>query len=202
MNKSSESMNKLEDFTLIKNIQKEEFQEESLREIISRHSGIYLEIVNQYCHDNNSQLKKDLVRDKDYNIYQSAIKFDESRNTKFSTYLGNEARWICLNTYNKQRKRPTVEYDEVILEKNPESQDYIQELIDSELLSKIFTIISKNSDSRVYKIFSMRYVTGKKNKVMPWKYISKRLNMSIQGCINIHNATIEKIKDLIKKELL
>ena len=195
-------MTKLEDLYLIKNIQDKQNDEECLREIIARHSGIYLDIVNQYCHDNNSQLKKDLVRDKDFNIYQSAIKFDESKNTKFSTYLGNEARWICLNTYNKQRKRPTVEYDEVILEKNPESQDYIQELIDSELLDKIFAIISKNSDSRVYKIFSMRYITGRKNKVMPWKYISKKLNMSIQGCINIHNATITKIKDLIKKEIL
>lgn len=195
-------MNKLEDLSLVRNIQQKNNDEECLREIISRHSGIYLEIVNQYCHDNDSQLKKDLLRDKDFNIYQSAIKFDESKNTKFSTYLGNEARWICLNTYNKQRKRPTIEYDEVILEKNPESQDYIQELIDSELLDKVFTIISKNSDSRVYKIFSMRYITGRKNKVMPWKYISKKLNMSIQGCINIHNATITKIKDLINKEIL
>ena len=195
-------MNKIEDSHLIKNIQDKRDDEECLREIIARHSGIYLDIVNQYCHDNNSQLKKDLLRDKDFNIYQSAIKFDESKNTKFSTYLGNEARWICLNTYNKQRKRPTIEYDEVILEKNPESQDYIQELIDSELLDKVFTIISKNSDSRVYKIFSMRYITGRKNKVMPWKYISKKLNMSIQGCINIHNATITKIKDLVNKEIL
>ena len=195
-------MNKIEDSHLIKNIQDKQDDEECLREIIARHSGIYLDIVNQYCHDNNSQLKKDLLRDKDFNIYQSAIKFDESKNTKFSTYLGNEARWICLNTYNKQRKRPTIEYDEVILEKNPESQDYIQELIDSELLDKVFTIISKNSDSRVYKIFSMRYITGRKNKVMPWKYISKKLNMSFQGCINIHNATITKIKDLINKEIL
>ena len=195
-------MNKLEDVSLVKNIQNKDNDEECLREIISRHSGIYLEIVNQYCHDNDSQLKKDLLRDKDFNIYQSAIKFDETKNTKFSTYLGNEARWICLNTYNKQRKRPTIEYDEVLLEKNPESEDYIQELIDSELLDKVFTIISKNSDSRVYKIFSMRYITGRKNKVMPWKYISKKLNMSIQGCINIHNATITKIKDLINKEIL
>lgn len=195
-------MNKLEDASLVKNIQNKDNDEECLREIISRHSGIYLEIVNQYCHDNDSQLKKDLLRDKDFNIYQSAIKFDETKNTKFSTYLGNEARWICLNTYNKQRKRPTVEYDEVLLEKNPEAQDYIQELIDSELLDKVFTIISKNSDSRVYKIFSMRYITGRKNKVMPWKYISKKLNMSIQGCINIHNATITKIKDLVNKEIL
>ena len=164
-------MNKVEDGFLIKSIQNKENDEACLREIISRHSGIYLEIVNQYYHDNDSQLKRDLIKDKNFNIYQSAIKFDESKNTKFSTYLGNEARWICLNSYNKQRKRPTVEYDEVVLEKNPEAQDYIQELIDEELLEKIFDVISKNTDSRVFKIFKMRYITGKQNKVMPWKNI-------------------------------
>ena len=72
-------MNKLEDLSLVRNIQQKNNDEECLREIISRHSGIYLEIVNQYCHDNDSQLKKDLLRDKDFNIYQSAIKFDESK---------------------------------------------------------------------------------------------------------------------------
>ena len=40
----------------------------------------------------------------------------------------------------------------------------------------------------------MRYVIGEKNKVMPWKKISKELNMSIQGCINIHNSAIEEFK--------
>jgi hypothetical protein len=46
----------------------------------------------------------------------------------------------------------------------------------------------------VEKIFEMRYIIGEKNKVMPWKKISKELNMSIQGCINIHNSAIEEFK--------
>jgi hypothetical protein len=33
---------------------------------------------------------------------------------------------------------------------------------------------------------------------MPWKRIAKKLDLSIQGCINIHNNFIEKIK----KELI
>ena len=39
---------------------------------------------------------------------------------------------------------------------------------------------------------------GEKNKVMPWKKISEELNMSIQGCINIHNSAVEKFKIELK----
>ena len=46
----------------------------------------------------------------------------------------------------------------------------------------------------------MRYIIGERNKVMPWKKISEELNMSIQGCINIHNSTIDKIKTEINKD--
>ena len=44
----------------------------------------------------------------------------------------------------------------------------------------------------------MRYITGERNRVMPWKKISEELNMSIQGCINIHNSAIEKFKIELK----
>jgi hypothetical protein len=32
------------------------------------------------------------------------------------------------------------------------------------------------------------------NKLIPWKNIAKKLRMSIQGCINIHNKFIEQTK--------
>jgi hypothetical protein len=109
---------------------------------------------------------------------------------------------MCLNTYNRQKKFLHVEYDEVVLQKNPEAQvGEVKDATDSEILNRVFSIIKKNPDSRVFKIFNMRYVVGKKNKVMPWKYIGAKLNMSIQGCINIHNSTLEKIKLQVQKEI-
>ncbi len=46
----------------------------------------------------------------------------------------------------------------------------------------------------------MRYIIGKKNKVMPWKNIGKKMDLSIQGCINIHNSAIKKIKQTLDEE--
>jgi len=36
---------------------------------------------------------------------------------------------------------------------------------------------------------------------MPWSSISSDLNMSIQGCINIHDLAMSKFKQRIRKEI-
>ena len=38
----------------------------------------------------------------------------------------------------------------------------------------------------------MRYQN--RRKLTPWKKIAKKLDLSIQGCINIHNKFIQKVK--------
>jgi hypothetical protein len=73
--------------------------------------------------------------------------------------------------------------------------------IDLEVLSKIMNMVNKDPDNRVSKIFKMRYIEGHKNTVMPWNKICKPLKLSIQGCINIHDKTISKIKKELKGEL-
>ena len=72
--------------------------EGSLKELIERHSGIYVDMVNKYIPESLEGInKQDLLQEKDFCIYNAAIKFDESKNTKFGTYVGNLARWKCLN---------------------------------------------------------------------------------------------------------
>ena len=75
------------------------------------------------------------------------------------------------------------------------SQNHFRdEMINKELINKIFETLKDSGDKRACKIFTMRYIIGEKNKVMPWKKISKAVNLSIQGCINVHNSYIKKIK--------
>ena len=95
----------LSDSDLIQNIKNAKNVEESLLELIDRHSGIYLEMVNSFLKNcNNDSLKNDIVCEKDLIIYNSALKYDSSKGTKFSTFLGNEAKWTCLNASNKNKK--------------------------------------------------------------------------------------------------
>jgi hypothetical protein len=98
-------METLSDLDLINNIKNKNKINECLQELIDRHSGIYLDIVNSFLKNcNNDSLRHEIINDKEYAIYNSVLKYDENRGTKFSTFLGNEAKWICLNASNKNKK--------------------------------------------------------------------------------------------------
>lgn len=196
-------MNNYTDTDLISLVKEEDRPDQFLTELIERHSGIYLEIVNTYSSKDSPFIDRtELVRDKDYNIYQAVLKYDPSRGAKFSTYLGNETKWLCLNTYNKNRRHPTVTTESLDL-LHPDLGLYsesIKENIRKDLFDKIINLTEGHPDKRVEKIFKMRYIIGKKNKVMPWKNIGKQMNLSIQGCINIHNSAILSIRKNLQGE--
>ena len=194
----SEPIKILEDLQLVDNIKKDTKIEDSLQELIGRHTGIYLDIVNKYTRNGNQTNRLDLIDEKDYNIYQAALKYEGDRGTKFPTFLGNKTKWICLNKFNKRKRDPQLSIDDIresdIL--RPKKEKLKKE--DLEVFSEAIKLSKTHKDKRVEKIFEMRYITGEKNKVMPWKKISEELNMSIQGCINIHNSAVEKFKIELK----
>lgn len=196
-------INSLSDNELVSNLQVGLNPEESLNELVQRHSGIFITMVNNYSPTHTSGIvsnRSDLLNDRNYYIYKAAIKYDETKNTKFSTHLGNETRWLCLNIYNKNKNSKEVNLDYANMGEKEKSIPE-QEKIDLEVLSKIMGMINNNPDNRVSKIFKMRYVDGQKNSVMPWNKVCKPLKLSIQGCINIHNKAIKKIKKELKGEL-
>lgn len=180
-----------DDLSLIQEIKKSN-DENCIKELIAKHSGIYLQIVNQTISDKSNVNKNDIIDDKNLFIYQKALKFDPNRNIKFSTYLGNEIKWKCLNVHNKAKK---YEYCDVGDEaEHLVDKDYIKEYIDFETINLIYEMAEKNPDHRVRKIIQMRYKDCKSNKLTPWKKIAKKLKLSIQGCINIHKRFIKEIK--------
>lgn len=180
-----------DDLSLIEQI-KVSNNESCLKELIAKHSGIYLQIVNQTISDKSNINKNDIFDDKDLFIYEKALKFDPNRNIKFSTYLGNEIKWKCLNIHNKAKK---YEYCDVgDQSEHLVDKDYTKEYLDRESISLIYEKADKFPDSRVRKIIQMRYRDCDKNKLTPWKKIAKKLKLSIQGCINIHNRFIKEVK--------
>ncbi|MBD35875.1 MAG: hypothetical protein CL512_03825 [Actinobacteria bacterium] len=193
-----------EDIKLIELVQAKTPSECALKEIINRHSGIFISIISSHFEKGNfMKYGLELIEEKDYYIYQAVLKYDSKRKTKFSTFLGNEARWLCLNTYNKRKKTERIfNHEKNNLEflmkthAAPESKS-----IDMDCYDRILEIANGHSDKRVSKIFKLRYVDGKQNKLMPWKDISKKMNLSIQGCINIHNAAIKYIRKVLEKEI-
>jgi DNA-directed RNA polymerase specialized sigma subunit len=173
--------------------------EASLQELINRHSGIFLDIVTSYVPKNStSGCRQDLINDLEYYIYNAGLKYDHTKKTKFSTFLGNEAKWACLNQYNKNKKYLITDTDEgrFIYENNLSATE--EPFVDEKMLLKIFNIIDHHPDKRVQQIFQLRYIDPQYNKLTPWKKVSHELKMSIQGCINIHNSAIKVIRKELK----
>jgi hypothetical protein len=192
-------MENLSDLDLINRIKNKRKIGESLQELIERHSGIYLDIVNSFMKNcNNDSLKDEIINDKDFAIYNSALKYDENRGTKFSTFLGNEAKWICLNAQNKNKKFVAMNDSNYELDKIKDETDKSKAILEEQILRDFNEELKKHPDKRIHKIFSMRY-SGTK-KLVPWRKISKEMKLSIQGCINIHNAALNSISKNIRSK--
>jgi RNA polymerase sigma factor (sigma-70 family) len=182
------------DLNLIEKVKKEN-DTNSLNLLIERHSGIYLEMVNSVIPNNCTFLdKNDLIEDKFISIYKAILNFDPNKKAKFSTYLGNETRWKCLNLFNRGIKYQYNDIEEYKEDSRFTETDKIEDISSKEILNKIFEIAKNNSDKRIYKILSLRYKIGNGNKTMSWKKIAKEIDISIQGCINIHNKFLEEVK--------
>ena len=180
------------DLSLIKKIQ-ESRDGNSLSELINRHSGIYVYIVDQYTRNDKMNInKRSMIEDKDYIIYKSALEYDPDRNSKFSTFLANQTKWKCLNEINRKEKMnvPFESYSMGMIE----HEDSSQKLSKIEAFDIFNKMLTEESDKRVKKIIDIRYNTSN-NKLVPWKNAAKKLNLSIQGCINIHDRFIEKVKN-------
>jgi hypothetical protein len=180
------------DLILINNIKKGFKEDSSLEILYSRHAGIYHKILNKYMPINTPE-KQDLFKECKYHIFLSALDFNETKKTKFSSYLGNRTRWMCLNFFYEQRR--DKQKTSLSFTNQDFSECFLEEMLDNESIDKIKLFLHEHEDKRAFKIFEMRYFKSKGKKLTPWKYISKNLNLSVQGCINIHNNFIEKIKN-------
>lgn len=192
---------KLNDEDLINCIKNDQDVNACLQELINRHSGIFYDMVNRFVPANSPVCnRQDLFNERDLHIYTSALKFDSEKGAKFSTFLGDQTKWLCLNTFNKEKKR-NIDY------KTVEEINKVNDLsganeIDMHLLNEIFFIIDRHPDPRVSTVFKMRYKDGNNHKLLPWRLIAPHVSMSIQGCINLHESVILDIKKKLVKNKL
>jgi len=100
-------MNTFSDTQLTEKV-KEFGDEVALIELISRHSGIYVNMVRKFGSKSLSYTQMGQILDeKDYNIYEAALDYDESR-AKFSTHIANKAKYICLTEKTKNKKNSSI----------------------------------------------------------------------------------------------
>ena len=185
------------DLALINKI-KASNDQDCLISLIERHSGIYIYVVDQFTRSPNSLIDREIImKEKDHTIFTAALNYNPNCKSKFSTYLANEAKWKCLNAISKAKRRRETSFED--LKTDPESgEDSCQQLIKLEAFNFFKNMLEKEKDKRVKKIIDIRYNTTN-NKLVTWRVVAKELDMSIQGCINIHNKFINKVKNELNK---
>ena len=84
---------------------------EAMKKLIDMHSGICVDISKKYINKNYSApwLVADIESSKDYIIFNSLSSFDQSKGSKFSTWLANKTKYYCLNKLNKHKKMPKLQ---------------------------------------------------------------------------------------------
>ena len=187
------------DLDLVDNLKSNINIEDSLHELINRHSGIFYGMVNSYASCfKNTHYTTEIKDDIEFLFYRTCLRYKKEKGTKFSTFLANETKYHCLNSYNKNKKYylpqekeiPSIEFEKV------NSKEMV---IDPNTVEKIFSILNSHPDKRVMKIFKMRYLDPNYNKLTPWRTVGKKMNLSIQGCINIHNQALPYIRKHLSK---
>lgn len=180
---------------------KENNSSDSLKELELKHSGICHKMIKKYYHNmlQSGIDPEDVIAEKTYVIYKSILNFDPSKNVKFSTWLGNQMRYHCLNSINKNNQLITMEDDAIknIIEKN-QLKITNKNIYNKEQSDLIFSILDRIKDSRIKKIFKLRYFNGK--RMMSWGNIGKRLNLSTQTIINLHTKGKKFLKNKLKSD--
>lgn len=186
---------------LIKKIKKDNCSE-SIKELENMHGGLCVKIIKKYINQLNSKnfSIEDMLKDKTYVVYQSALSFDPKKNVKYSTWLGNQIRYFCLNTLNKNKNNLCLDNENIryLVEKKQIEENNTQ--MDQSKLDHIFDIIHNMKDKRIEKIFKMRYFDSK--KLNSWNAIGEKLHISTQTAINIHNKALEFLNKKITSKNL
>jgi len=189
------------DLQLVQKIKKNNC-EQSLLELYSRHQGICNKMLQKYCkvcYDIGVSLE-DLNSEKIYVVYRSALSFKSNKKIKFSTWLGNQMRYHCLNTFNKQSKDVSMENENIkYITENNQSKQIDNALLNKEKVDLIFNILDQMSDSRVKEIFNLRYFSDR--KIQPWNKIGKKMHISTQTVINIHNKALSFLNKKISSDI-
>ncbi len=183
---------------------KSEACDESLNELISKHTGLCYDIYKKYLpsQEISGNYSINIENDKDYIIYKSALSFDATKNIKFSTWLGNQVRYQCLNLLKKKKNVISCDQETIELVSN-RNEDVTWEQESKErnksLVEYVSAVVTKMRDPRIKQIFQMRYFS-RNGKKTSWQKIGDDLGVSAQTAINIHERALRLIRKKINSD--
>jgi len=184
-----------QDLVLVKRVKKNNCND-SFVQLSESYSNFYYSIAQKYMSvlAKMGMSRDDVKHEKNYVLFKAISSFDDSKNAKFSTWFCNCSKYHFLNFINANKKYVLSE-DKTIDFFN-QKQNLVFHDPNHEMYDYINKILSGFSDDRIKQVYSLRYFSGNQ-KLTTWNKIAKKLNISTQTAINIH----EKAKDFLKNKI-
>ena len=175
---------------------------EAFLEICRRYENIFYKVCQKYSTalSHSGINPQDIFEEKDYIIFHCISTYEPKRNTKLGTWIGNYARYLCLNSINSRRFiLPTTDDDlKKHIEENQVSHDYYENSSHShDDFKYVLNILDQVKDPRILDIFKLRYLNQKR---MIWADIAIKVGVSTQTVINLHNKGLALLKRKLKSK--
>lgn len=182
----------IKDEKLIKNIKLKNCSN-SLIELTNRHSGMCFSIGKKYVNNCGLDLN-DLNDNRYWIIYTAAQSFNNKKGSKFSTWLGNQVRFFCLNYKNKNKK--LLQIEDVTLDYIHNKNYTDNNTNKKEALDTIIDLFNQITDPNTKNAIYYRYFYNKE-RILNYSEIAEILKVTPQTVLNWHNKFIS----LVKKKL-
>lgn len=171
-------------------------------EVCRRYENIFYKVCQKYAnHLSKSGVSpQDIFEEKDYIIFHCISTFQSDRKTKLGTWIGNYARYLCLNSINARRfLLPSTDEDiKKHIEESQITHDYFENSGSSkEDFKYVLNILDQVKDPRIIEIFKLRYLSQKR---MIWADIAVKVGVSTQTVINLHNRGLILLKKKLKSK--
>ena len=142
----------------------------------------------------------DVFNDMEYVFFKCLNSFNPEKQTKFSTWLGNYARYNCLN-YINDYKRHNFHQEDDFMNTSSTTLSNLPDPAheDTAEVDYIFSILSKLKDRRIIKVYKMRYEDNGEKKAT-WSEIAQKMSVSTQTAINLHSRGRKFLKNKLKSK--
>jgi len=173
---------------------------EAFLEICRRYENIFYKVCQKYAGylSGVGVNPQDIFDEKNYIIFHCISTFQSKKKTKLGTWIGNYARYLCLNSINSRKFiLPATDDD---LKKHIEEAQITSDYLHNgpnpqEEMNYILNLLRQLKDQRIYQIFRLRYLSPRR---LIWATIASKVGVSTQTVINLHNKGLAMLKRKLK----
>lgn len=177
----------------------DEMCSDSFRMLCDKYEKVFFKMCQRYASPLRSVgiAVEEVLEEKNYTVWFCITKYDSSRGTKLSTFIGNYARYLCLKSITSKRLSVDFEDNDIksLIESSQEKNHYENESasINYDGLKFVFNSLQ---NSKHKEILRLRYFSSDHQPT--WKDIAKKMNISIPTAISLHGKAIKSLKCKIK----